>query len=296
MAMVAAAAGVAWLQPALAGTVHQVKERDDVVAFPPPVELHVAVLGWDAAAVDLLWADLLVQYGLHFSEHREFTQIPRYVDAILELEPTYQPMYKTVDTLLAYRPLQGTESDVRLARAYLERGTRECPDNANVWLWYGEFIAFLAPSFLSEAEGNAWRKDGAIALERAAELGAPPDRALSAAGMLTRAGETHEAVRFLERAYAFTEHPAMREVHAAIGERLEALSAVTRRDAADAVARVIDDRWSREMPGISRSEYLLLGPISDATRCAGLDGANDLACARSWSDVTDGPGSSGDSP
>ncbi len=84
-----AAAGVAATQPRLANTVHEAKESYDVVVFPPPAQLRAAVLGWDAAAVDMLWAKLLVEYGTHFSEHREFTEIPRYVDAILELEPTY---------------------------------------------------------------------------------------------------------------------------------------------------------------------------------------------------------------
>ncbi len=239
--MLGAAAGVAWLQPGLARTVHEVKERDDIVAFPPPAELHAAVLGWDAAAVDMLWAKLLVEYGLHFSERREFTQIPRYVDAILELEPTYAPMYKYVDTMLAYRPLQGTEDDARLARGYLERGIRERPEDASIWLRYGQFIAFIAPSFLkNDGDKAAWRVDGARAMVRATELGADADEGLAAASMLSRAGSApREAIRYLEHAYAFTEHPAMREVHEAIGKRLEALAAVSTRDTADAVMQAI---------------------------------------------------------
>jgi hypothetical protein len=295
--IVAAGAGVAWLQPALAKTVHDVKENDDVVAFPPPAELHVAVLGWDAAVVDLLWAKLLVEYGLHFSEHREFTQIPRYVDAILELDPKYEPLYKFVDTMLAYRPLQGTESDVRLARAYLERGTRERSEDASVWLTYGQFIAFIAPSFLKSAdEISAWRRDGAEALAHAAELGADQEQALIAASMLSRSGSTREAIRYLERAYAFTEHPAMREIHDAIGKRLGALSAESRRDAADAVMQAIDARQAVELPAISRARYLLLGPVIDPARCAGPAAVADRACARSWAEATAGPGSSADSP
>jgi|CZKU01.1.fsa_nt_gi hypothetical protein len=292
-----AAAGVAALQPGLARTVHDVKERDDVVAFPPPAELHVAVLGWDAAAVDLLWAKLLVEYGTHFSEHREFTEIPRYVDAILELEPTYAPLYQYVDTMLAYRPMQGTESDVRLARGYLERGTRERPQDPNVWLKLGQFIAFIAPSFLKDqTEISAWRLDGAHAMARAGELGADQDETIAAASMLSRAGSTREAVRYLVNAYAFTEHPAMREIHEAIGKRLEALSAVSMRDAADRVMRAIDERHGSEMPAVSRGQYLLLGPVTDAARCAGAAAASDRACAHSWEEATAGPGSSGGSP
>jgi hypothetical protein len=295
--MVCAATGVGATQPRLAGTVHEVKEGYDLVAFPPPAQLRTALLGWDAPAVDMLWAKLLVEYGMHFSEHREFTEIPRYVDAILELEPTYQPLYKYVDTMLAYRPMQGTESDVRRARAYLERGIRELPQDWRMWLRYGQFIAFIAPSFLKDdRDTQVWRKEGAEAMEHAVELGADPDSALAATSMLNRAGATREAIRYLENAYAFTAHPSMREIHEAIGKRLEALSSISIRDAADAAQRAIDQRWARELPVVSRDHYLLLGPITDPARCAGPYAFEDPACERSWQSATAAPGSPEGSP
>jgi hypothetical protein len=295
--MLAAAGGVAAVQPRLANTVHEVKERDDLVPFPPPAQLHAAVLGYDAATVDVLWASLLVQYGEHFSEHRDFIQIPRYVDAILELEPTYWQLYKYVDTMLAYRPMQGTEDDVVLARQYLERGTRERPQDARVWLKLGQFIAFLAPSFLKDPEvANRWRADGADAMARATELGADPDELMAASSMMTRAGATREAIHYLERAYAFTEHPSMTEIHQAIGEKLERLHATTLRDEADAAARLVRSRWVAELPMLTHDEYVLLGPVPDAARCVGFAASDDVACARSWDRVTAVPGSSEDSP
>jgi hypothetical protein len=295
--MMCAASGVAATQPRLATSVHETKESYDVVAFPPPAQLRAALLGWDAAAVDMLWAKLLVEYGTHFAERREFTEIPRYVDAILELEPTYWQLYKYVDTMLAYRPLQGTESDVRLARGYLERGTRELAQDPRVWLKYGQFIAFIAPSFLKDPrDTQAWRRDGAAAIERAVELGADPDEAIAASSMLAKAGATREAIRYLENAYAFTEHPSMREIHEAIGKRLEALSSISVRQAADDTERAIDARWARELPMVSRDHYLLLGPVTDTARCAGTSDADDVACARSWQNVTGVPGSPEGSP
>ncbi|HEX3770427.1 MAG TPA: hypothetical protein VHV30_06170 [Polyangiaceae bacterium] len=295
--LVAGAAGVAALQPGLARTVHAVKESGDVVAFPPPDELRVAVLGWDAAAVDLLWAKLLVEYGVHFSERRDFTEIPRYLDAILALEPGNASLYKYVDTMLVYRPMQGTEEDARLARAYLERGTRERPLDPQIWLRYGQFVAFIGPSFLKDkSEVPQWHQDGALAMAHAGELGADQDDTLAAASMLNRAGSTREAIKYLERAYVFTEHPAMHEVHEAIGKRLEALSAVSMRDAADAVAQAIEERREREMPALSHTEYLLLGPAIDPARCAGIAALDDRLCARSWDEATAGRGSSANSP
>jgi hypothetical protein len=281
--LVAGAVGVARLQPRLAQTAHDVKESGDVYALPPPAQLHVATLGWDAAWVDMLWSKLLVAYGTHWSEHREFLDTPLYADAILELEPTYPPLYRYIDTMLAYRPLQGTEEDVRMARAYLERGTRERPEDRDVWMEYGQFIAFIAPSFLkNQADVEQWRRDGAEAIGHAVELGADVDRALTAATILSRSGATEAAIRYLERAYAFTEHPSMASVHEAIGRKLASLQATGMREAADAAGRAINERWQAELPWVSRDLYLLLGPRVDVARCAGLAGADDPACIRDW--------------
>ncbi len=281
--LLACVGGVAVLQPRLAKTAHDLKEAGDVFPLPPPAQLHAATLGWDAAVVDLLWANLLVDYGTHWHEHREFLETPRYADAILELEPTYAPLYKFIDTMLAYRPLQGTDEDVRMARAYLERGTRARPDDANLWMSYGQFIAFIAPSFLHDPDEVArWRKDGADAMGHAVELGGEPERALTAATLLTQAGSTQAAIRYLQHAYAFTEHPSMQQVHEAIGRRLTALEANEVRLAADAASQAIDERWQSELPFLSRDRYLLLGPSVDARRCAGLQGADDPACRRAW--------------
>jgi hypothetical protein len=279
----ACGAGVARLQPRLAATAHELKEAGDVYPLPPPSELHAATLGWDAAAVDLLWSNLLVDYGTHWTEHRDFLQTPKYADAILELEPTYAPLYRYIDTMLAYRPLQGTDDDVRKARAYLERGTRERPEDRDLWMQYGQFTAFIAPSFLHDpAEIARWREDGASAMGRAVELGGDAERALTAASMLTQAGATQAAIGYLEHAYAFTEHPSMASVHEAIGRRLAALETNGMRQAADAEAREIDERWQSELPFLSRDQYLMLGPSVDPLRCAGLGAANDPACVRDW--------------
>jgi tetratricopeptide (TPR) repeat protein len=285
-----AATGVATTQPRLARTAHEVKERDDVAALPSPAELHAAVLGWDAAAVDLLWANLLAQYGIHSSEHRDFTEIPRYLDAILELEPNYAPVYEYVDTLLAYRPIQGTEDDARKARAYLEQGTRVRSEDPRVWAKYGQFLAFLAPSFLSRPEERtAWRRDGAEAIGHAVELGADADQALTAASMLSGSGATEQAIRYLEHAYSFTEHPMMRGMHERIRQKLDELQGYALVQAADDAIRTVETRRQNEMPYLSRDFYLVLGPAANPARCAGVaasdDGDRGGECARAWSRI-----------
>jgi hypothetical protein len=284
--LVGSAAGVARTQPDLAATAHDVKPSDEVYSLLPPSQLHAATLGWDAAAVDVLWASLLVDYGTHWADKRDFPTIPRYVEAILELEPTYQPVYRYVDTLLPYRPLQGTAEDARQTRAILERGTRERPADSKLWTQYGQFLAFLGPSYLSdEAEKDAWRRAGAEAMGHAVELGADADRALSAASLLSRAGANEAAIGYLEHAYAFTEHPSMADVHEKIGIWLQKLKATGMRDAADSAAREIDARWRREMPSVDRDMYLLLGPAVDPARCAGVGKSFLPECSRDWESV-----------
>jgi hypothetical protein len=138
----------------------------------------------------------------------------------------------------------------------------------------------------------------------AVELGADADLSLTAASMLSRAGETQTAIRYLRQAYAFTEHPSMSAVHQAIGERLAMLQARAQLATEDAAVRAIDARWQRELPYVSRDQYLLLGPARDATLCAGLDGYGGAGCerpecCREWSDIlpaVSGPASSEGSP
>jgi hypothetical protein len=302
--LVGAGTTVAAIQPRLAVSAHNAKEHDEVYVLPPPAQLRVSTLGWDAAAVDLLWTTLLVEYGTHWSSHREFRDVSHYADAILVLEPTYRPLYRYIDTLLAYRPLQGTEDDVRAARGYLERGVRERADDAALWVEYGQFMAFIAPSFLhDDAERAAWRQAGAQALGHAVQFGADTEDALVAATLLDGSGVRAQAIRFLERAYTLA--PEGSDAHAAIGARLAGLQASAQRDATDAAQAAFEELRKRQMPYLTRAAYRLLGPRIDSARCAGPSHADDRACARDWSaaiapdhDVlsADGPESSVGSP
>ncbi len=218
---VVAAAGVAALQPQLAHAAHVAGEREDVYALPPPGQLHAATLGWDAAVVDALWAKLLVQYGEHWVEKRDFEDVPRYADAILEIEPSYKPLYKIISSMLVYRPMQGNERDARAARVYLQKGLKEYPDDAKLWLDYGMFTAFSGSAFLSdEKDRQAWREEGARAMQHAVELGADPERAMTAASIFSKAGQLEGALHTLEQAYAFTDHPAMGEEHEVIARKI----------------------------------------------------------------------------
>lgn len=276
--------GVAVTQPALASALHASKAKDDVYVLPPPTQLRAVGLGHDAALVDLLWAKMVVEYGIHMAERRAFLDVTRYLDSILELEPDYAPVYQYADTLIVYnRPEGGTVEDAHTARRYLERGIKERPGDANVWLHYAQFLAFISPSFLPPGqELDEWRKEGGLALMKAVDLGADADRSVSAATLLTRYGEKDAAVRSLRRAYALTDDPQQQQL---ILNKLALLEASEQRELAVADVATIDGERHDRLPFVSRGTFLLLAPIVDPAACAGPQKSGARGCSREWADV-----------
>jgi hypothetical protein len=279
--LVVCALGVARVQPRLAATIRGVKLKTDVYLLPPPTELRAMTLGYRAAAADTIWAKLIVEYGTHWQEKRAFEEAPRYLDAILALEPTYPLAYRYADTLIIYRPPRGTEQDWYIAKRYLERGTRERPWDHEVWLHYGQFLAYTSMSFLTDKAAIArYRREGAEDIMKAVDLGADADRSIAAATLLDKYGERDAATRQLRRAYAITDDPVER---AEIANKLAQLAATAERDAAVHDTRLIEERWRKEYNFLTRDAYMLLGPVSDPFRCAGK--AADSTCPRDWSDA-----------
>jgi hypothetical protein len=275
---VAAIVGIGKIQPGLAANVHKIRQRDDVFLLPPPAELRAITFGYRAAATDLMWATLILEYGLHAQEKRPFTDVTRYIDGILALEPDFEPLYRFVDTILVYSGRVGTPEDARTARRYLERGTRERPYDPAIWLQYGQFIAFIAPTFLTdEAEIERWRVDGASAIGRAVELGSDAQRSLAATTILGKSGERKATIEHLQRAYALTDDAEMRFQIRAKLLRLQGSA-----EAEDAIA-VVEREWRARYNFLSRGEALLVGPHRAVAKCAGPASYEVRGCPRDWS-------------
>ncbi len=277
----AAASGAALVitavQPTLAADVHRVKQRDDVFLLPPPEQLRVVTLGYHAASADLLWAKLIVEYGVHWQEKRPFPDVTRYFDGILALEPDFKLLYLFADTILLFTPQGAGPEEARVARRYLERGTRERPDDGEIWTHYGQFVAFLAPSFLKDdKEIDQWRKDGAAALARAVELGADADRSLAASSMLSKYGEAEAAAAHLQRVYALTDDPEIRQQ---ILFKLQKLQANTE---AEMAVTAVEREWRSAFGFLSRGQALLVGPSRNAAVCAGPASYDDARCPHDW--------------
>lgn len=263
------------LQPRQQDALRQTRFRTDVLELPPPTHLQRMSLGYRSALVDLLWAKLLVEQGLHWQDKRRFEALPSYIDGIIALEPTYRPIYEFVDTLVLFQYKPGTDEDARMVRRYLEKGTAALPYDPVVWLHYGQYIAFLAPSFLKDkAEIERWRVDGAMAIARAVELGSDADRSLAATTILDKAGETKAAITQLQRNYALTDDPELRRQ---IRLKLAKLNKTV--DADDTVTRV-EEAWRSQYPFLTRGEVLLIGPRVDPAACAGP--SQNPSCRHSW--------------
>jgi hypothetical protein len=273
--------GISIVQPQLADGVRTLKQRDDVFLLPSPGQLRVMTLGYRAAATDVLWAKLILEYGVHWHDKRKFSDVTRYIDGIIALEPDYPVLYDFVDTIIMYPgPAGATEEDARIARRYLERGTRERPYDANIWIHYGQFIAFLAPSFLTDKnEIEQWRHDGAVALAQGVELGADAQRSLAASTILSKAGERKATIEHLQRSYAMTDDVEMRE------QFLRKLRALQADALSEQAMTFVEGALRKHYPFVSRGTGLLIGPRIPTLTCVGPASHAQRACARDWQEA-----------
>jgi hypothetical protein len=266
----------------------RVAETTDVYALPPPQELRLLSLGYRSALADLLWAHVMVSQGLHSLQRRRFENLVPLLDAINELEPTYREPYLFAESLITFQSAQTPVEEVRMARAILERGTRNRPLDGEIWLALGEFVAFIAPgSYLTDpAEQAQWRVDGARMLARAAEVGGDSAswQTIGAAGIFSQAGERAAAIRFLRRGLAVAEDP---ELKASMQAHLQKLLGGQRDELFLRLDSGIFEVRHNDLPPVGRSLYMLLGPPRDAAYCAGSAHADEAACAATWSQWQD---------
>ena len=275
--VVVSVVGISQVQPRLATSTHKLRQRDDVFLLPPPNQLRVMTLGYRAAATDLLWAKLLLEYGLHGQEKRAFPDVGRYIDGIIALEPDFPLVYDFVDTILVYPPgPEGTAEDARMARRYLERGTQERPYDGKLWVHAGQFVAFIGPAFIKEEkESERWRVDGAKMIAHGVEIGGDTYRSLAATTILGHAGERQAQIDHLQRAYAMADN---NEDRAQFWRKLQALQVDT--DAEQAITAV--DRELSPYRFLKRSTGLLIGPRRSAVLCAGPGSFDRRGCAPDW--------------
>jgi hypothetical protein len=271
----------------LAETAKKMKERSDAYALPPARVLPIVSMGYKQALADTIWAYVLVAQGLRFQERRPFEHLPLYLDAIYTLDPKFREPYKYADTLLTFQVNdRHKEQNVRFAREFLERGLKEHPTDAELWMNYGEFLAYVAPGSLSEErERAAWREQGAAALMRAGQLGSKDEyllwHSVSAVGLLSdKKAEREGLIHFLERVYAMTEDLELRE-H--VLKKLQILMRDQQESRVIQQQKAFDDEW-RRTSFVARTQLRVIGPKRDTWKCAGFveQGVASDHCDRDW--------------
>jgi len=286
VALVLSIVAIGWARPRVTQAAKVVKNQSDVYTLPPPRILARVSLGYRSALADYLWAHVLVTQGLRMGEKRPFSEVVQYLHAINQLDPRFREPYRLADSLLSFQindPDRG--ASVREARRVLERGLAEFPYDSELWLNYGQFLAYIGPGSLPvDAEDRAeMQRAGARALIRAGELGGDEStvfKSISAAAILHRKGEVDAAIRFLERLHAVADDEEVRED---VGRRLHALRQGRQASRDFELSRAFDSVWQKDLPFAPRSWLSVLGPHRETWLCAGPRGErNDVPCISDW--------------
>lgn len=285
--LIASILTVGYARPKLAESLTGVRDVSDIYTLPPPEALPAFSLGYRSALADLLFTKAIISHAIHAESKRRFDAVADYLEAIIALDPTLRDTYRFADTLIVYHAVgEPTPELIRRAWRILETGLDLRPGDADLWLSTGQFMAFIAPPWLDDpAEKAAFRALGARQLAKAAELAdehmeSISWQSLAAAGIFNEAGERQAAISYLERAYMMTDSEELREQ---IAMRLAGLKEDAELDRVRKVMDSFDEEWQRDLPFVSRTKLLVLGPKWEAANCVGKR-ASEEGCAQSWAE------------
>jgi hypothetical protein len=289
------------MRSSLVAKFSRAKTPFDVYALPKPEHVVVMSLGYRSALADLLFAHVLVASGIHLAEKRRFETAASYLRTINALDPKFATPYRFADTILTVQAGKTTLDDYVSARSILEHGMDELKYDMHLWLSAGQFMAYLAPPHLEPLAGEAvakeWRQAGARRLARSCELVGKDENApyhcVSAASLLSKAGEFAALEQFVERVVAVNDDPtvqaqAMTSLSRALGEQVRQ-KLVSRRERYERLRQ-------RGLAFTGKDRFLLLGPGFDAFACLDGNRRQDTDCATSLAeyhrrlDVRDGYG------
>ncbi|MDX2053762.1 MAG: hypothetical protein SFV15_15275 [Polyangiaceae bacterium] len=267
----------------LAETFHELKTEKDVYPLPPPEQAVALSLGYRAALADMIFAQLLVSYGLHFQERRLLEFTGSYLDTINALDPQFRTPYMLADTLLTIQPVPPPRRNYWKAREVLERGMRSFPFDSELHINAGQYMLYLGMDAVKEpAEKEEWKAAGGRALARACEvLGDQknlPFHCIHAAALLEKEGKRAAMLAFVRKVLAVVDDPEIREkalryLEFAEGEEQRAIAAAR-------LDRIGKER-AKDAPYLSRDLYALLPPPYSALACLGAR-STEPACATSW--------------
>lgn len=261
------------------------KETSDVHLLPPPKEVVAMSMGYRAALADVLWAQVLVGQGLRTMDRRRYDTVADMLDTINELDPEFRDPYLWSDALITLQVTEVRREDLERTRAILERGTRNRPLDPEVWRTAGQFLAFTGPGTLIKdpEEREAWRRDGARLLARAAELGGDKGyagwSAVASANILNRQGERDAAIRLIQRTLAVTEDDELRD---RLQRQLAMLIGEQKVEAYKKRQLELLEISRNDLPFVGKTTLHILGPPFDTAYCAGGKPETEKRCAITW--------------
>ena len=162
----------------------------DIPAFPPEVARPFS-FGFRTLVADLSFIEAIQVYGGLPKKARSYAdgvfddrRIARLLTYATDLDPSFRGAYRFAGNALPHQTSDGKMAGVRAAESLLERGTRNRPDDWQIFFALG-CVRML---YLSDNAGAAQAMRGAAALP-----GAPPYLGLLASRLAVNAGELDAA-------------------------------------------------------------------------------------------------------
>ena len=232
---------------------------EDIYYLPPPTWLRVFSLGHEEALADLVWMRALVYFGQELTNRGDVSHVFDYGNAIVTLDPHFPAAYRWVGTSALYRTGEITARDGQRAVAFLERGVRQYPDDAEMLWQLGATLSYELPPLLADdAAKREAKRRGIPYLEAAARRGGgPPWLVLTNASQLERLGRTEQAIRHLEEMYATVRDDDTRQQ---IALHLARLRSAAYAEAFEAAQRDLDARRWRDAAYLAPTLFLLTEP------------------------------------
>lgn len=270
--LLSAALGVAYSQQSVASKYAVLGKESDTYAIPQADHLVVFSLGYRSALADLLFGRTMVDVGIHFVERRVFEQLGAYLYAIIALDPKYRDLYHYADTMLNLSTVEMPIENLRIARDIQERGLKEYPDDAELWMSAGMFVAYVAPQRLGDNEDKSeWKAAGATMIQRACDIWpkneTTPPACFTSVRLFEKVGQNEAAIASTERLLALTDDP---ETRAKAMAYLSGLMGQREARKREQLANKMSDLQARDLPGVSRTEYQLMLPRTNVRDCAGI--------------------------
>ena len=242
-------------------------------------------LGHRAALADVIYANVLVSYGLHFKEKRRFEFAGQYLDTINALDPTFSVPYRYADTLLILQPVAPRQAGLPQGCGSPEAGDAQ-PTVRPIGVEHSRAVLRVsgaaAPQRRSAQAGLAPRR-GQDAGAGGANCWARTTGFPTTASPLPRCSPKPAKKRRPFGSWNACSRSAT------ILKSANSPRAIWPRSSAKSRGRrttrkrnALYEEFLKDVPFVPKDLYLLLGPRIEPGACAGLPMDDSVRCASSW--------------